>query len=76
LIGLKPDVRPGVIAYDEHTLIFVCGNNVIIQSMQTKDGKSQVASQKYISGVEGTDGITTLALSPCKRFLAVCEKAK
>ena len=30
LTGLKPDVRPGIIAYDDHTLIFVCGNNVII----------------------------------------------
>jgi hypothetical protein len=44
--------------------------------MQMKDGRSQVATQKYISGIEGTNGITTLALSPCKRFLAVCEKAK
>ncbi len=69
-------MRPGLIAYDDHTLIFVCGNNVVVQSMVTKEGRCQVASQKYISGIEGTQGITTLALSPCKRYLAVCEKAK
>jgi len=33
LTGLKPDVRPGIIAYDDHTIIFVCGNNVVIQTM-------------------------------------------
>lgn len=68
-------MRPGIIAYDDNTLIFVSGNNVVIQKMDMKDGRCQAASQTYIPGIEGSEGITTLALSPCKKFLAVCEKA-
>jgi len=33
-------------------------------------------TQKYISGIEGSEGITSLALSPSKKFLAVCERAE
>jgi len=32
-------------------------------------------SQKYISGIEGSDGITAMALSPARKWLAVCEKS-
>jgi hypothetical protein len=68
LIGLKPDVKPGIIAFDENTFIFVCGNNIVIQNTRVK-------TQKYIPGIEGASGITFFCLSPCKRYLAVCEKA-
>ena len=30
----------------------------------------------YIPGTEGSEGITTMTLSPSKRYLAVCEKAE
>ena len=29
-----------------------------------------------LSGIEGSEGITALALSPSKKYLAVCEKAE
>jgi len=32
-------------------------------------------SQKYISGIEGSEGITAMALSPAKKWLAVCERS-
>lgn len=69
-------MRPGILAYDDHTFIFVCGNNVVIQTMELKDGRFQTVAQRYIPGCEGSQGISTLALSPCKRYLAVCERAK
>ena len=70
-------MRPGVIAYDDTTLIFVSGNNVVIQKMEfNKEQECVPVSQSYIPGIEGSEGITTLALSPCKRLLAVCERAK
>ena len=33
-------------------------------------------SQKYIQGLEGSEGISALALSPSKKFLAICERAE
>ncbi len=50
-------------------MLYPCGHNIVIYNL---DDKSQV----YIPGVEGSEGITTLALSPSRRFLAVCERAE
>jgi WD40 repeat protein len=33
-------------------------------------------SQKYIQGIEGSECITALDLSPSKKLLAVCERAE
>jgi hypothetical protein len=68
LIGLRPEVKPGVIAFNDSTFIFVCGNNIVIQNIDLK-------TQRYIPGIEGASGITFFCLSPCKRYIAVCEKA-
>lgn len=32
-------------------------------------------TQRYILGIEGSQGITSFELSPCKRYLAVCERS-
>ena len=49
-------------------LLYPCGHNVVIYSLEDK-------SQRFIPGIQGTDGITALALSSNKKTLAVCEKA-
>jgi hypothetical protein len=59
-------VRPGVIALSDNQFIYVCGNNIVINNTTDK-------SQRYIPGIEGTQGISSFELSPCKRYLAVCE---
>jgi len=30
MAGVKPDVRPGILEYNDRTFIYVCGNNVVI----------------------------------------------
>jgi len=45
MLGLNPNVKPGVIALSDKQFIFVCGNNVVIY-----DNKEQ----KYIPGIDGT----------------------
>jgi len=70
MYGLKTEgVRNNVHFYGDHHIIYPCGHNVVIYNMEDK-------SQVFIPGIEGTEGITCLAVSPSHRFLAVCEKAE
>ena len=64
--GLKGDVNNNCPFVDDNTVIYPCGHNVILYSMSEK-------IQRYIPGIEGSQGITALAISPSKKFLAVCE---
>jgi hypothetical protein len=67
--GLKSDVKQNIFYLDDQTVVYPCGHNVVIFNMDDK-------SQKYISGIEGSEGITAMALTPSKKFLAVCERAE
>ena len=66
--GLKGDVTNNCLFVDDNTVIYPCGHNVILYSMSEK-------IQRYIPGIEGSQGITSLAISPSKRYLAVCEQS-
>lgn len=46
MVGLKPDVNPGVLVLNENTVIYVCGHTVVIQDV--KDSKER--TQRYIPG--------------------------
>lgn len=52
---------------NENEAIYPCGHNVVFYNIE--DG-----TQRYIQGIEGTEGITALALSKSKKWLAVAEK--
>ena len=69
MYGVKSSVRNNVHFLGDHHVIYPCGHNMVIYCL---DDKSQI----FIPGIEGSEGITTLALSPSKRFLAVCEKSE
>lgn len=69
LFGLKGDVRNNIFFLEENVVLYPCGHNVVIFNIEDK-------SQKYISGIEGSEGITALAVSQKKQFIAVCEKAE
>lgn len=49
-------------------MLYPCGHNVIMYNISER-------IQRYIPGIEGSQGITALALSPSKKFLAVCEQS-
>ena len=70
LFGLKGDVRNNIHFLDDNQrVVYPCGHNVVIYNMEEK-------SQQYIQGIEGSEGITALAVSPSKKFLAVAERAE
>ena len=66
--GLKGDVKNNVMFVEDNTVIYPCGHNVVVYNMADK-------SQRYIPGIEGSEGITCMALSPSRKFLAVCEQS-
>ena len=70
LCGLGGSVKNNIFFLeDSQTIIYPCGHNIVIYNMDDR-------SQKYIQGIEGTECITALDLSPSKRLLAVCERAE
>ena len=66
--GLKADVKDNVHYLDEQTVLYPAGHNVVIFNIEQK-------TQRFISGTEKTEGITAIAVSPNKKFVAVAERA-
>ena len=50
-------------------MIYVAGHNVVIYNVDEK-------TQQYIPGIDGSEGITALAVSPSRKHIAVCERAE
>jgi WD40 repeat protein len=69
LFGIKGDVRNNVFFLEDNRVLYPCGHNIIIYHTDEK-------TQKYIPGIEGSEGISALAISPSKKFLAVAETAE
>ena len=69
IFGLKPDVTDAVWFLDESKLLYPAGHNVVIYDTENK-------SQKFIHRLDNTAAITAITVSPCKRFLAVAERAE
>jgi len=52
----------------DNAVMYPCGHNVIIYCLDDK-------SQRYIPGIEGSMGITAMAVTENKQYLAVCERS-
>lgn len=66
--GVKGDVKNNVVYLEDNVVAYPCGHNVIVYYISEK-------MQRFIPGIEGSQGISALALSSNRKFLAVCEKA-
>lgn len=69
LFGLKGDVKQNIFFINDQTVIYPCGHNIVVYNIDDR-------TQKYIPGIEGSEGISAMALSPSKSFLAVAERAE
>ena len=69
IFGLRPGVS-GVICYhDEQTIVYPAGANCILYNTDQK-------VQKFIPGTDKSQGITALAVSPNRRYVAIAEKSE
>lgn len=67
VFGFKGSLRDSVKFVDETTYVYVAGHNVVLVNTEQKH-------QRVISGSPDTDGITAIAVSPSKRYVAVAER--
>ncbi len=65
--GLKGDVANNVWYLDEQTILYPSGANLVLFNVDLKQ-------QKFIPCTAGSEGMTALAVSPNKRYVAMAEK--
>ena len=65
--GLKGDVTDNIFLLDDTQVVYPVGHNIVIYNMDVKQ-------QKVFQCYDGTEGITAMALSHQKKWLAVAEK--
>jgi WD40 repeat protein len=68
IFGVKSDVVNPIFHMDEHHLIYAAGHNVVVY---TSDDRSM----QFYPGLEGSLGITCMALCQKRKHLAVAERA-
>uniref|UniRef100_K3X1G7 Uncharacterized protein n=1 Tax=Globisporangium ultimum (strain ATCC 200006 / CBS 805.95 / DAOM BR144) TaxID=431595 RepID=K3X1G7_GLOUD len=68
IFGLKADVANNAVYVDDQAIAYPAGHNLVIYSLDEK-------RQKFITGTENTEGITSIAIASNRRFIAVAEKS-
>ncbi|ESO06916.1 hypothetical protein HELRODRAFT_76920 [Helobdella robusta] len=67
VFGLKSNVNNNILFLDDQTIIYPYATQCIIYNLDQK-------SQKYLTISEKNRGVSALAISPNKRYLAVAER--
>ena len=68
IFGLRGDVKDNIHFVEENTIIYPVGHTVVSYNVETK-------VQRFTPGSPESEGITALAVSPNKKFLAIAERA-
>lgn len=68
IFGLRSDVTGNLAYFDEQTIVYPSGTNCILYNMDQK-------AQKFIQGSEKSKGMTAMAISPNRRYVAVAERS-
>lgn len=69
VFGIKSDVGNCISHLDEHRVLYPAGHNVVLYNTDDRD-------MSFFPGLEGSLGITCMAVCPRRRFLAVAERAE
>lgn len=69
IFGLKTGVTSNIAYQDEQTIVYPSGSNCVMYNIDQK-------AQKFIPGSEKSTGMTAMAVSPNRRFVAIAEKGE
>lgn len=67
--GLKADVTNNICYLDEQTIIYPSGSNCVLFNIDQK-------TQRFIPGTDKCSGMTAMAVSPNRRYVAIAEKGE
>lgn len=68
IFGVNGGLKNSLMLIDEQKLLYTSGHNIVVYSTDEKN-------QYFLQGQEGTEKITTIAVSKSKKYLAVCERS-
>ncbi|XP_039259037.2 cilia- and flagella-associated protein 57-like isoform X2 [Styela clava] len=69
IFGLRSNINGNINYLDEQTIVFPSGNQVVRFNVDQKQ-------QKFIPGSDKSRGMTAIALSPNRRYVAVAERGE
>ncbi len=69
IFGLNSSVSGNISYHDEQTIVYPSGSNCVMYNIDQK-------TQKFIPGSDKTEGMTAMAVSPNRRYVAVAEKGE
>ena len=69
IFGLKSGVNGNICYHDEQTIVYPSGSNCILYNIDQK-------TQKFIPGSDKSEGMTAVAVSPNRRYVAIAEKGE
>lgn len=67
--GFRTGVTNSLLFKDDQTIVYPCGSNLVLYNLERK-------SQKFISGLDKSNRMTAMAISPNRRYIALAEKMK
>ncbi|CAH8529883.1 unnamed protein product [Dicrocoelium dendriticum] len=68
IFGYRTGITGSIVFHDEQTVVYPCGSNLVLFNTEQK-------SQKFIAGLDKSLGMTAMAISPNRRYVALAEKA-
>jgi len=69
IFGLRSSVTNNIAYHDEQTIVYPSGASCILYNIDQK-------LQKFIPASDKTDGMTAMAVSPNRRYVAIAEKGE
>lgn len=73
--GVKGSLRDGVVFVDATTVVYTAGHCVVVRDVGLSHMNSKKAKDRFITGTADMAGISSLAISKDKKWMAVAEVA-
>ncbi|CAH8509372.1 unnamed protein product [Schistosoma turkestanicum] len=67
VFGYRTGISGSIVFADDRIIVYPCGSNLVLYNVEQN-------VQKFIAGLEKSEGMTALAISPNRRFVALAEK--